>query len=440
MANESLTRQEELVDGRYPLVAEISRLGRSTVYETEHGDNHEPAVIKVRERYESEGEAPADRWRSAMELAHPNLLKIYDVGSTTLHDVPVTWAVMEQPDESLEGVLAKRPLSTEETREMLTATGAALRHLHEHGFAHSCLSPSNVLAVGDQVKLASDSVIRADGDRVSAAEDMRALGALIVQALTQRVPNGHLPGEIPEPFREIARNCLDPDPATRWTAGQVLARLKKPDIVHPLPSHQLHVQTAPRPEKRIHVVEAPAVKETRAEQVEEPPNDDKSVKKIPYWIYAALAALLLIIFIVAGLRKKSPVEHVATPPPAAAHQTPIRQTPSADMSTPTAPLSGARTPLSAAPAPGAAATSQQKTGGWSVIVAAYAAREPAEKRMRMMAARWPKFNPTVLGPGTGRVHYIVVLGQNLSQDEADALRKRAVAAGFPRDSYIKNLM
>jgi hypothetical protein len=75
-----------------------------------------------------------------------------------------------------------------------------------------------------------------------------------------------------------------------------------------------------------------------------------------------------------------------------------------------------------------------------VIVAAYATREAAEKRMRTMAARWPRFNPTVLQPGTGRTHFVVVLGHNLSQDAADALRKRAVAAGFPRDTYIKNLL
>src|SRR6185312_13657575 len=174
MANESLTRNEELVDGRYPIGTEISRMGRSTVYETEHGDDHKPAVIKVRERYESEGEAPADRWRSAMKLAHPNLLRIYDVGSSTLHDVPVSWVVMEQPDESLEGVLSARPLTAEETREIVRSAGAALRHLHEQGFAHTCLSPSNVLAVGDQIKLSSDSAARADDDRVSTAEDMKA--------------------------------------------------------------------------------------------------------------------------------------------------------------------------------------------------------------------------------------------------------------------------
>ncbi|HEY4087402.1 MAG TPA: SPOR domain-containing protein [Bryobacteraceae bacterium] len=402
-------------------------MGRSTVYETEHGDKHEPAVLKVRERYESEGEAPADRWRSAMGVAHPNLLKIYDVGSSTLHDVPVTWAVMEQPDESLEGVLAARPLTTEETREILKSVGAALRHLHEHGYAHSCLSPSNILAVGDQIKLSSDSVTRIDDDRVSAAEDMRALGILIVQVLTQRVPNGHLPGDIPEPFREIAQGCLDPEPRTRWTATQVLARLKKPDIVYPLPTHQLHVQTAPAVERKIHAVE-PRVEAAREKESREDQSRDEtsSVKNIPYWIYAALVALLLVVVIAAVLRKKSPVEPVRTPA-SAAQQAP-------------APSSARETPRPPAPAPSVAAANQSQAEGWSVIVAAYASREAAEKRMHTMAARWPRFNPTILEPATGRTHFVVVLGHNLSQDEADALRKRAVAAGFPHDTYIKNLM
>jgi serine/threonine protein kinase len=440
MANESLTGHEQLVDGRYPIKAEISRLGRSTVYETEHGDNHEPAVIKVRERYESEGEVPADRWRSAMGLAHPNLLKMYDVGSSTLHDVPVTWAVMEPPDESLEEVLVARPLTAEETREVVKSTGAALRHLHEHGFAHSCLSPSNVLAVGDRIKLSSDSVTRIDGDRVSAEEDMRALGTLIVQVLTQRVPNGHLPGDIPEPFREIAQGCLDPDPATRWTAAQVLSRLKKPDVVHPLPTHQLHVQTGPPIIKTIPTVE-PRAEAPREEQSRagESHGKDSSVKKIPNWIYAALVALLLIVFVAAGLRKNDPpAEHVRTP--AAATQ----RTPAAEAPAP-APLSASiadstPAPLPPASVPSISTANQQTADGWSVIVAAYATREAAEKRMRAMAARWPRFNPTVLQPGTGRTHYVVVLGTHLSQDKADALRRRAVAAGFPRDTYIKNLM
>jgi len=349
---------------------------------------------------------------------------------------------LEPPDESLEEVLAARPLTADETREIVRSTGAALRHLHEHGFAHSCLSPSNVLAVGDQIKLSSDSVTRIDNDRVSAEEDMRALGTLIVQVLTQRVPNGHLPGEIPEPFREIAQGCLDPDPATRWTAAQVLSRLKKPDVVYPLPTHQLHVQTDPPVARKLAAVETRAEAPRQQELREDESRDaDRAIKKIPNWIYAALVALLLIVFVAAGLRKKAPaVDPGRTPAPATAAQ----RAPAPNMPTP-APFSAARTnatpaPLSPAPAPRVSPANQQTAQGWTVIVAAYASREAAEKRMRAMAARWPRFNPTVLQPGTGRTHFVVVLGSNLSQDRADALRKRAVAAGFPRDTYIKNLM
>jgi len=425
MVNESLTRTQDLVVGQYRIGAVISRSTRSTVYETEPGD-HDAAVVKVRERNTDDGDDSINRWRSAMELVHPNLLKIHAAGSSTLNDVPIAYAVIERADESLEGVLASRPLTTEETREMLISAGAALRYLHEHGYAHARLHPSNVLAVGDHVKLSSDGVTRIDHGE-SAAEDMKALGALIVQALTQKLPNGDVPGNIPEPFREIAGHCLQPDPARRWTAGQVLARLTKPEVVRPLPAHQLHLE-------RIAAVPVGAATERPAEtHEEESRGKDSPTKRIPNWIYAALAALLLIVFIVAGIRKKDSTAHPAIPPRIAEHAPP------APVSTP-APFSGGGTALPAASTPAVAGASDAKAGGWSVIVAAYASREPAEKRMHAMAARWRNFSPSVLQPHAGRTHYIVVLGQNLSEEKAEALRKRAVAAGFPRDTYIKNLM
>jgi hypothetical protein len=39
-----------------------------------------------------------------------------------------------------------------------------------------------------------------------------------------------------------------------------------------------------------------------------------------------------------------------------------------------------------------------------------------------------------------KTHYLLVLGENLSEDQAEALRKRAVESGLPRDTYIKRLM
>jgi hypothetical protein len=73
-------------------------------------------------------------------------------------------------------------------------------------------------------------------------------------------------------------------------------------------------------------------------------------------------------------------------------------------------------------------------------VATYASHELAEKRMRDMMRRWPKFNIGVFQPRAEKTHYLVVLGQNLSEDQAEELRKRAVDSGLPRDTYIKRVM
>jgi hypothetical protein len=60
--------------------------------------------------------------------------------------------------------------------------------------------------------------------------------------------------------------------------------------------------------------------------------------------------------------------------------------------------------------------------------------------MRDMARRWPNFNIGVLQPQAEKTPYLVVLGQNLSEDQAEALRKRAVESGLPSDTYIKRVM
>jgi hypothetical protein len=430
MANEFLTRNDEIVDGLYRLGAVINRSVRSTVYKTEFGNDGVPAVIKIRE-YESPGsEALMEQWRNAMELAHPNLLKIYATGSSVLNGVPIVYVVMERADASLNNILAERALTGDETRELLVPTVTALRYLHGKGYAHSRLGASNVLAVQDQLKLSSDNAIRVN-DSVSTTEDMKALGALIVQALTQQIPNGDGQPEVdilrnaPDPFPKIVRHCLDPDSARRWTAEQVEATLKGPATRTP------PVETMPAladVNVDVHRVD-PAVRPER-----EDPDEADSKTGIPKWIYAGLAALILIVVLSAVMRKRP---SAAVVPPAAVPQRtssdaePADRAPAADVPSP-----------AQKPDPRGEATRPRgrKADGWSVIVAAYASRELAEKRMRDMMTRWPKFNIGVFQPRTDKTYYLVVLGQNLSEDQAEELRKRAVDSGLPRDTYIKRVM
>jgi hypothetical protein len=432
MANESPAGKEEIVDGKYPIGAVIGRTARSTVYETQLEGGHTAAAIKVQEKSD-DSEDRIGQWRSAMELAHPNLLRIYAAGSSTLNETAVNWAVMERAEESLDGVLPSRPLTAEEARAMLTAVTGALQYLHEKGYAHTRVSPSNVVAVGEQVKLSSDTVTRMEAGG-SATEDMKALGTLIVQALTQQVPADDgdskvVPATVPQPFREIAQHCLNPYPSMRWTAGQVLAKLTPPAIERPLPGHQLHMEKVPAPalEARTRVKhEEKPVGHAAPDEITK--DQAASPRRIPNWIYAALTALILIVFMVAGLRKNDSVAHAEIPARRAQPAPPPR------MSVP--PPVVAERPAPRPVAPAAVAPVSQPPEAWTVIAAAYASREPAEKRVRQMAKKWPRFNPVVARPLTGKPLYIIVLGQNLSQDEAEALRKRAVAAGLPRDTYI----
>ncbi len=60
--------------------------------------------------------------------------------------------------------------------------------------------------------------------------------------------------------------------------------------------------------------------------------------------------------------------------------------------------------------------------------------------MRAMMSRWPNFKISVSERQAEKTRYLVVLGENLSEDQAEALRKRAVESGLPRDTYIKRVM
>jgi serine/threonine protein kinase len=120
---------------------------------------------------------------------------------------------------------------------MLLPTLNALAFLHSKNLVHGRLKPSNILAVKDQLKLASDTVRPAgestantatssvydppeakDGS-CSAAGDIWALGITMVEALTQHLPSwpdgksesASFPAALPPRFAEIVRlpcQCL----------------------------------------------------------------------------------------------------------------------------------------------------------------------------------------------------------------------------------------
>lgn len=202
------------------------------VFLTEHGPQAHRAAIKLIYAGPATNEEQLRRWRIAMDLSHPNLLRVFERGTWQIDNVPVLYLVMEYADEDLSQVIPERALSVTEARELLQPALDALAYLHGKGLAHGRLKPSNFMAVGSQLKLSTDGIVEA-GAR-GTEDDVWSLGITLVETLTQQRPvwtegdlsDPPLPETLPREFRDIVRNSLRRDPASRWTVEQIQQRLR----------------------------------------------------------------------------------------------------------------------------------------------------------------------------------------------------------------------
>jgi TonB family protein len=212
-----------VIDGQYSLLRYLGGRENGAVFLTGHGGGK--AAVKLIRADPQRAKSQLARWRLASSLSHPNLIRIFAVGQCRVQDTGLIYLVMEYADENLSQVLPERALTAEETREMLEPAVEAIAYLHREGFVHGHLKPSNIMAVEEQVRLSSDGICRIGESTATPGDDVWAVGLTIVEVLTQRrealVPDG-----LPEPFRDLARHCLQPDAAKRWTVTDVSRRLR----------------------------------------------------------------------------------------------------------------------------------------------------------------------------------------------------------------------
>jgi len=243
-----LNWEGQVVEGKFPLQKWLGGSERCDVFRTQlPGQPPRAAAIKLIAPEARDAERQVSRWQMAATLTHPHLLRVFHSGQCKIGNTPLVYVVMEYAEEDLSQVLPARALSPEEVREMLLPLLDAISHLHSRGLVHGRIKPSNIMAVGDQLKLSSDSVRAANesGDRtlprsafdapeiarggISRASDMWSVGVTLVRCLSQgaQVRESYNPVEqgisqtIPEPFRHIARECLRPDPKARCMPADI---------------------------------------------------------------------------------------------------------------------------------------------------------------------------------------------------------------------------
>jgi TonB family protein len=286
------------------------------------GDDSEKAAIKLIPADAVDAKQQFLRWKAASELSHPNLIRIFEAGRSELDGTELLYVVMEYAEENLSQILPQRALTAEEVRSMLPPILRALQCVQDKGFVHGHIQPSNILAVGDQVKLSSDTLNmageRSGGARatsaydppeaasgaISAAADVWQLGMTLIEVLTQHLPGWDrarraappVPAVVPEPFREIAGHCLEADAGKRWTVRKILDRVEV-DGVEAVPRRSERVEPA-RPGPGLAEPEKLASGAASAAQ-------QKKFTKWPYWLGMA-AVVAVAIFLIARPRTSSP--------------------------------------------------------------------------------------------------------------------------------------
>ncbi|HEY2463623.1 MAG TPA: protein kinase [Steroidobacteraceae bacterium] len=298
--------ESQVVNGIFPLRRFLGRSNHSVVFLTEcRAHNLVNAAIKIIPADPAGAESQLSRWQRAATLSHPHLIRLVESGRCKLGGHPFLFVVTEYAEQNLAQILPHRALTPSEVREMLAPSLDALAFLHGQNLVQGQLKAPNFLVVNDQLKLASDTIQAAsDAAGTDLAGDVRALGATIVEALTQTRPGLEasasalsLPSTLSMEFADALRRSLSPEPGNRPTVSE-LRKLIDPASGAPPPP------VSPPAPPQAAATPAPATAPTPAPAPAVAPPGEPISTRSPYerWLVPAAALGLVLLAVWAGSR------------------------------------------------------------------------------------------------------------------------------------------
>jgi serine/threonine-protein kinase len=254
--------------GRYRIERAMARGGMATVYRARDERLERPVAVKVLAARYADQPGFSERFlaeaRIAASLSHPNLAHVYDSG----RDAGLSFMVLEVLDRhrSVRSVLRDQGrLAPGRAVQVGLDVLAGLEPLHASGLVHCDIKPGNVMVGPDGTKLIDFGIARPlDGEAsgstsigslhamspeqlrgqpLTPASDLFAVGVLLYECLTGRVPfAGSSPGEVldaqqrglpPAPsalaegivqlLDEVVLQALRTEPARRFTSAAAMA-------------------------------------------------------------------------------------------------------------------------------------------------------------------------------------------------------------------------
>ncbi len=269
--------------GPYEILSPIGAGGMGEVYRARDERLGRDVAIKVLPANLAESAERLKRFekeaRSASALNHPNIVTVYDIGSTE----GTSWIAMERVDgETLRKLLATGPMPLKKLLAVATQIAEGLAKAHETGIVHRDLKPENVMVTRDgtvkildfglakltaptgesgeltqspTVSVGTEAGVvvgtvgymspeQALGEAIDFRSDQFAFGSILYEMVSGRrafarasapetmaaiireepAPLATAAPETPVPLRWVAERCLAKDREERYAATRDLAR------------------------------------------------------------------------------------------------------------------------------------------------------------------------------------------------------------------------